>query len=360
MKQKKRRTKKQIIKIVVTDKLPWMPKQFPRLNNRSRVSKAERLVYRRRKRIPVSQWAEQHIIVTRGPLEGTKWRNKTTQYLAGIMDASFFWSVEEVALCMADQTGKSIAVDNCIGYAIDRAPGPVLSVYPDEETTKENIRDSLLPMITQSPRLRTYLTGASDDEGLKRIGLRHMPIYTAWAHSAARLANRSIKYLKLDEVDKFPETAGKKEADPISKAEKRLRTFRYSGRKCWKSSTPTTEAAFIWQELNTCQMVFDYFVCCPDCGHMQYMEFIRIRVPEGMRDPEKIENENLARYECAECGSKWTDLKRDVAVRWGQWRARGEKAEGSEKWGEKGAGLELFAYLKNTNPKKSAFIFRPG
>ena len=342
MKQKRRKSKKQLKKIIVRINLSWMPKRFLGLNIRFRFSMAERLVYRRRKRIPVSQWAEQHIMVTRGPLEGTKWRNKTAQYLAGIMDASFFFSVEEIVLCAADQVGKSVAVDICLGYAIDRAPGPILSVYPDEDTTKENIRDSILPMINQSPRLRTYLTGSFDDEGVKRISLRHMQIYTAWAHSAARLANRSIKYVKFDETDKFPDTAGKKEADPISKGEKRTRTFRYSGRKVWKSSTPTIEAAFIWQALNNCQVIFDYFVCCPDCGHMQYMEFTRIRVPEGMRDPEKIENENLAWYECAECESKWSDLKRDVAVRWGHWRARG-------------TDLELFAYLKKHKPRKIGF-----
>ena len=358
--KKKRKSKKQLKKIIVRVNLPWMPKRFRGLNIRFRFSMAERLVYRRRKRIPVSQWAEQHIMVTRGPLEGTKWRNKTAQYLAGIMDASFFFSVEEIVLCAADQVGKTVAIDICIGYAIDRAPGPVLIVYPDEDTTKENIRGSILPMINQSPRLRKYLTGTHDDEGIKRIALRHMQIHTGWAHSAARMAHLSIKYLKLDEVDKYPETAGKKEASPISKAEKRLRTFRYSGRKTWKSSTPNIEAGPITKELNKCQMVFDYFVCCPDCGEIQYMEFIRIRVPEGQRDPEKIEKENLARYECAECGSMWTDLKRDVAVRWGQWRARsevrGQRSEiGDQKKEEGGGGLELFAYLKEFKPKKIGF-----
>jgi len=248
--------------------------------------------------------------------------------------------VEEVVLCAADQVGKTACVDNCLGYAIDRAPGPILSVYPDENTAKDNIRVSILPMITQSPRLRTYLTGSFDDEGIKRIGLRHMQIYTAWAHSAAQLANRSIKYVKFDETDKFPDTAGTKEADPISKGEKRTRTYRYSGRKVWKSSTPNIEAGFIWPALNNCQVIFDYFVCCPDCGHKQRMEFIRIRVPEGVRDPEKIENENLAWYECAECQSKWTDLKRDAAVRWGQWRARETGEEIEKRKGEIGKRKE--------------------
>lgn len=379
MSQTRRKYKKrqQAITIRVTEPLPWMPPDIRRLNIVHPVHKAERLVYRRRKQIPVSRWAEQHIMVTLGPLVGTKWRNSTAQYLAGIMDASFFFSVGEVVICAADQVGKTRCVDNCLGYAIDRAPGPVLTIYPDENTTKENVRDSLLPMITQSPRLRTYLTGAFDDEGIKRIGLKHMQIYTAWAHSATQLANRSIKYVKFDETDKYPETAGKKEADPISKGEKRTRTFKYSGRKVWKSSTPSIETGFIWQALNACQVIFDYFVCCPDCGHKQKMAFNNIRAPEKIHDPERIENENLAWYACEACGSKWTDPKRDAAVRLGEWRARprssemtggrspltvdrspGEASDNGERTTDNGSqdeSLELTAYLKKYRPKKIGF-----
>ena len=46
-------------------------------------------------------------------------------YSPAIMDASFWPSVEEVVMCAADQVAKSFIVDTCIGYAIDRAPGPV-------------------------------------------------------------------------------------------------------------------------------------------------------------------------------------------------------------------------------------------
>ena len=181
---------------------------------RFRFSKGERKIYRKREKIRLSDWAVNHRVVTRGELEGTRFRKETVPYAAGIMDASFWPSVEEVVMCAADQVSKSFIVETCIGYAIDRAPGPVLSVYPDENTSKENLKDRYLPMIRKSPRLRSYLTGSRDDETGSRINLAHMQIYASWASSAIQLANRSIKYLNLDEIDKYPSTAGKREASP--------------------------------------------------------------------------------------------------------------------------------------------------
>lgn len=287
-----------------------------------RTTPAERRIYRKRKKIPVSLWASRHRVVTRGPLEGTRYRNSTAPYLSGIMDASFFPSVETVILCAALQVGKSFCMDTCVGYAVDLEPGPVLYVYPDEDTAIENSKDRILPMIQQSGRLREYLTGAADDEAAKRINLQHMQIYMAWARSAVKLANKSIRHLVLDEIDKYPETAGKRETDPILLAEGRTRTYRFN-RKIWKASTPTVESGPIWKALTTeAQVVFDYWVRCPMCREYQIMDFEHIRWPEGERDPVKVKAEELAWYECKACAARWSDHDRDRAVRLGQWRAR--------------------------------------
>ncbi|MDY6974381.1 MAG: phage terminase large subunit family protein, partial [Thermodesulfobacteriota bacterium] len=177
-----------IAPIIIEDSPSWLPESLKERKEDVRLfvrfSQAERVVYRKRSRIPASDWAERHRVITRGPYEGTKWKNVTTPYLKDVLDASFFPSVETIIVCAAPQTGKSAMVDTCIGYAIDRAPGPALYIYPDENTAKENSVDRILPMIRKSPRLRSYLTGAADDEAATRINLQHMQVYMAWASSA--------------------------------------------------------------------------------------------------------------------------------------------------------------------------------
>lgn len=303
----------------------------------------ERKVLRKRKQIPVSAWAEKHRIVSMSSVPG-KWKNKTTPYLAGIMDASFFPSVQTTIVCAAPQTGKSEAVNNCIGYAIDRRPGSVLYVYPDEQTARENSKDRIQAMISSSRRLKTYMTGHDDDTSFYRINLQHLQVYLGWASSAARLGNKPLPYVVFDETDKYPPTAGKKEASPIALGEKRTRTFRFM-RKIWKISTPTTEDGPIWVALNTeAQVVFDYWVRCPKCGASQLMVFDEehFKIPENERNPEKIEAKDLAWYECDFCRAKWDDGLRDLAVQNGNWRSRDK-------------GISLSTYLQSFKPNKIGF-----
>jgi len=334
---------------------PWLPEALREAAGTVRLrivfSEPEKKVFRKHKRIPVSRWAERYRYVTMSVLPG-RWKNEVTPYLVGIMDAAWFPSVQTTILCKSPQVGGTEAILNCLAYAIDRDPGPALCIYPDELTGKENSQDRIQPMIKGSPRLRGYLTGIDDDSSSLRINLQHMPIYIAWARSAARLANKPIRYLLFDEVDKYVDTAGKKETDPISLGEARTITYRYN-RKVWKISTPTTETGNIWKALTTeAQLVFDYWVRCPACGADQKMEFRQIKWPRAAEpgpdgkihseDPAAIEAGRLAWYECPHCLAAWNDYERDAAVRAGGWR-------------ERVSGLKLFEALRARRPMKIGF-----
>ncbi|RKY08153.1 MAG: hypothetical protein DRP56_04575 [Planctomycetota bacterium] len=310
---------------------------------RMRFSVPERRVLKKRPFIRPSVWAERHRVLTMGRYAGLPWRNERTPYLAGIMDAAAAPSVQEVVVCKAPQIGVSEAAHNFVGWAVDRAPGPVLYVYPDIKTGRENAQDRIEPMITSSPRLQSYLTGVDDDVTKYRIKLAHMPIYIGWAGSAASLGNKPIRHLILDELDKYVETANRREADPISLAEKRTITYQWM-RKVWKISTPTIETGFIWTALNRAQVVFDYHPVCPYCGHAARMDFDRIKWPrvhageliDSSDAPDKAKHpdeqdiiaDRLAWYECPGCRKSWDDYARDRAVAAGDWieRREGENA----------------------------------
>lgn len=299
---------------------------------------AEWKTVRKRKPISPAAWAERHRVVTMSRVSGL-WRNSTNRYLEGILEASFFRSVRDITICAGPQGGKSEVVNTAIGYVIDRQPGPVLYVYPDEMTARENSQDRIQPMITEST-LASYQTGVADDMADFRIRLQNCVLYFAWARSAARLANKPIRYLVLDETDKYPEYLVR-ETDPISLAEKRLST--YSGEEIvWRISTPTIKTGPIWQSVQRAQVCFEFRVRCPDCGRYQRMELGRIRVPDDIRDPDQIETERLARYHCAHCESIWSDEIRNLAVSYGEWR-------------DPEHGLTVNAYLRSYQPVRIAF-----
>jgi terminase, large subunit len=185
-----------LIIIHIPRSAPWLPLSLRNapgeIRHRFRFTEPERKIFRRRKPLKPSRWVEMHRYVTMSSLPG-KWKNEVTPYLSGIMDASFFPSVREITVCASPQTGKSEAVTNCIGVAIDQEPGPAIMVYPDEKTSDENCEDRLQAMIRSSPKLRSYMTGLQDDMSKKRIGLIHMPIYFAWARSASSMANKPCR-----------------------------------------------------------------------------------------------------------------------------------------------------------------------
>lgn len=306
-------------------------------------SKGERKVMRRRKPIPVSEWAERYRVLEMSSIPG-KWKNLFTPYLVGIMDTMGTPGVETVIICKAPQTGGSECGHNFVGWCIDRSPGPVMYVFPDEITARENAKDRIIPMVQASPRLKEYMTGYGDDASSLRINLTHMPIYLSWSGSVSRLGNKPIRTLVLDELDKYKNP--KNEASSESLAEKRTITWR-SRRHIVKISTPTTADGPIWLAFTEeAQARFDFWVRCPHCGVHQLMQFERIDWPgkntDKEPDAEDVLTRRLATYPCEFCGTVWDDNDRDRAVRAGEWR-------------ERRTGLALTAYLNAHTPQKVGF-----
>lgn len=310
--------------------------------------KGERAVLRHRSLIPASQWAERHRVVHNSSLPG-RWHNRVTPYIAGIMDAGFFPSVQNVNIMKCPQSAGTEGVHNCIGYAIDRAPGPVLYVYPDETTARENAQDRIIPMLQSSPRLKEYLTGTADDMGSLRIKLAHLTIYMAWSGSAARLGNKPIRYLVLDELDKYQNS--KREATAEALAEKRVITW---GKRAitWKLSTPTVMDGPIDRAFKSSEAKFRYHVICPQCGCELLMDFEHIAWPADCAmdsaGPVRIKSQSLGWYACQHCAEndlkqgRWSDADRDLAVRHGLWR-------------EETSGLSLYEHLENHHPMSVGF-----
>lgn len=300
-------------------------------------SEGERAIARRRPPILVSKWAEQHRIIHTSSRPG-RWRNDVTRYTQDLMDASFCEGVRTIILMKSPQTGGTECIHNCIGYSLDRRPGPVLYVYPDEITARENARDRIIPMIKDSPRLVSFLSGNPDDLSGLRIGLIHTTIHMAWSGSPSRLGNKPIRYLVLDELDKYQDTG--KEARSEALAEKRVTTWGDKAR-IWKISTPTTAEGPINHAWQTAEARFRFSVPCPHCGTHQVMYFEFLEWPRTLSWQE-VFSQKAGRYKCPTCGTLWSDADRDRAVRDGHWV-------------DEQSGLELFQYIVKHKPASIAF-----
>lgn len=224
--------------------------------------------------------------------------------------------IPEVVVQASAQVGKTLILKGIIGYHIDQDPAPMLMVQPTVEMAKTFSKDRLAPMVRDTPALRGKVKDPrSRDSGntvlQKQFAGGHITL--AGANAPAGLASRPIRVVLLDEVDRFPHSAGS-EGDPVNLAKKRTATF--WNRKIVMVSTPTLkglsriEAAYEHSDQRR------YFVPCPHCAHSHTLEWANINYPEGK--PEE------AWIACPECGGVITDSDKPRMLRLGEWRATAE------------------------------------
>lgn len=267
--------------------------------------------------ITVSEWAEKYRILDEksSHMPGA-WRNSVTPYLVDIMNALTDYETEEVIFCKPTQVGGTECIFNALGYIIDQDPSPTMLVYPTDKLAEATSENRVQPMIKACPQVKRRW----DENSSSRLELQFDGMYIAinGANSPSTLASRPIRYLFLDEVDKYP-AASKKEADPISLAKERTKTF--PNRKIYMCSTPTLRNGAIWKNKEEADVEKHFFIPCPHCGKYIELLFKQLRWPgkeSGLTDKERAE---FANYICQECGCVITDSEKAVAMQSGEWRA---------------------------------------
>ena len=266
--------------------------------------------------LTVSEWAEKYrMLDSKTSAMPGPWRNRKTPYLAGIMDELLNYETEEVIFCKCTQVGGSEAMLNMLGYIIQQDPSPTMVVYPTEQLAQSISTNRLVPMLKASPSLATlYMEFQSQKLELQFNNNMYLSI--EGSNSPSSLASKAIKYLMLDEVDKYPANT-RKEADPIALARERTKTF--ANRKIFMTSTPTIREGHIWQAMESADIIKHYFVPCPHCGEMIELAFNNLKWPDkdGMTASERAD---MAAYVCPSCGSILYDHDKDKMLQNGEWR----------------------------------------
>ena len=280
-------------------------------------------VLRPRERLTVSQWAEKNRVLPDGNAIPGPWRNNVTPYLVEIMDTFGDDVVEKVIFVKPTQVGGTSAMENILGNLIDQAPAPTMIVYPSDDLAERTVDAKLEPMIKAckvlSEKYREHIS--------KKLQLKFgtMTVYLNGANSPADLASTNIRDLFLDEVDKYP-GASKKEADPVSLAIERTKTYT-TNRYIFMTSTPTLKTGHIWKAKEEADAEKHYFVPCPHCGQFIELKFAQIKWPSKDVVPEKRERAEMASYVCQKCSCVITDQHKGKMLEAGRWEYVRKSAE---------------------------------
>lgn len=278
---------------------------------------------RPRERLPVSKWAEKYRILPDTNAIPGPWRNRVTPYLVEIMDTFSDDDVERIVFVKPTQVGGTSAMENMLGAIIDQEPGPSMIVYPSDQLAERTVEAKLEPMIRQcKPLAEKWKESESQRLQLKFQG---MTVYLNGANSPAALASTPIKNLFLDEVDKYP-GASKKEADPVSLAIERTKTYK-TNRKIYITSTPTLKSGHIWKAKEDADVEKHYFVPCPHCGEFIELVWAQVKFPGKEEVPENADRAAAAFYVCQACGAVITDRDKANMLPEGRWQIVRQKSQ---------------------------------
>lgn len=273
------------------------------------------------------RWAEQSIVIPAGvaTVAPGPYRQDFAPYGRGIMEALDDPSVSCVVVEAGAQTGKTTLGLVWLMTRCALAPGPMLVAMASEDQARRCSQERVMPVFEASPGLSPMIPATRRRQRWCALSYQLIPCTWAWAgaRTPAQLASRPIRYLLLDEVDKFPPRAGD-EADPISLAEQRTKTYMHV-RKVILTSTPSGPDGAINSRylLGDCRR---YEVPCRACGRMQPLVWAQVRFDSDLEPSDAAAG---AWYECSfgDCKARWDDTDKRAAVRRGEWRATKAAAE---------------------------------
>lgn len=260
--------------------------------------------------LTVSEWADVYRrLSSEASAEPGQWRTERAPYQREIMDALNDDETETIVVMSSAQVGKTEIILNIIGYFIHQDPSPIMLVQPTLELAQAFSKDRLSPMVRDSPELKKRMAGTKSRDSGNTMLHKTFPgghITMAGANSPASLASRPIRVVLLDEVDRYPVSAGT-EGDPVTLVSKRATTFH--NRKRVLVSTPTTKGASRIETAYEASSMEQWCLPCPSCGDHQPLAWAQIR----------FEDASMA---CKYCGALHSEMEWKTGN--GKWIARKE------------------------------------
>ena len=265
-------------------------------------------------RYTVSQWAERFRYLSREySAQPGRYSLDIVPYAREPMDAANDPTVREVVLMWSAQSTKTTIVENVLGYFIAAEPSPILLVQPSVEMAQAWSKERFNATCRDTPVLRDLITEQKSRDSGNTIQLKTFPggnLAIIGSNAPSGLAGRPRRVVLLDEVDRYPASAGT-EGDPVALAIRRTESFWNS--VVYLTSTPTNKGTSRIESEYEQTDKRQWFVPCPKCGEFQTLKWSQVRW-----DTDKPET---ARYVCSGCEAQWSDVDRVAALRRGEWRA---------------------------------------
>jgi len=275
-----------------------------------------------RRTLTVSQWADDHRVLSgKQAGERGRWRTARNPILREIMDClSASSRVTDIWVMKSSQVGVTEATVNFLGYTFDHAPAPVMVLMPTLDSRDAWKAQKLNPLLQETPVIRDLLGGQRSRDAANSKDMIDFPggvLFLAGGNSPNSYAQRSVRYLIMDDLDRFPGEVGA-EGDPVALAKGRTKAFARAKRLF--ISTPTVKGESLIERGHAESDQRRYYVPCPSCSEYQPLEWGGPEAAHGIKwrgDGERLE----AFYVCAHCHGEIYEHHKPAILAAGRWIA---------------------------------------
>lgn len=243
-----------------------------------------------------------------------KWKTATVEAARGPMLEATNPKCHTITIMCCTQLMKTELINNIAGYYIHQDPAPLILMQPTKSLAETWSKERFDKMVRDTPVLREKVLTKRRGDSDNTIWNKSFPggqLNIIGANSPTELASRPVRVVLMDEIDKYPASAGK-EGDPIKLIEERTDTF-WNAKKI-RACSPTVEGmsriAEEWEDGD--QRLFHGR--CPHCRQYENLIWDQITY-------EKDNIDDSTYYECSHCGVLWDEVDRMKAINEGKYIA---------------------------------------
>lgn len=296
------------------------------LNLRAAMDRAFGL-FRPKAQMPISEWAKMNRVIPEGAsaLPG-KYKGDNAPYQIGMMDEIQKPWVETVTMMTGKRIGKTIVIENIIGYNMDYNPVPQMVVLPTDKLAEHWSKIYLSKMIRYTPSLQAKVGETKSRKKGIEILLRIYPggfLVIVGANSPSSFGTYNAMFVLFDETDKYPESSGV-EGNPIELG--KGRAANYPGeRRFVQTSTPTISGLSVIENQFLQSNQSFYHVPCPFCGDKRVMLFSKESQFKHLTKASYLkfdeEGGQWVYLECGNCNQQISESFKRGMVTGGEWIA---------------------------------------
>lgn len=276
-------------------------------------------------------WAHDNVILPPAYAQPGRFDVSTSRQLVGPLKAIQDDAVREASWYGAIQTGKSLAVEIGIAWALCNSPGPCMWTMQTDEDAKEHCNQRFMEMLRSVPDIAGMMP---EDRHLKQMAAIYFGPFFLEVNGAniSNLQRVSVRW-------KFNSEVWLWKAGLLQHARGRVSAYEKAGNSKVinesQGGTAGDDMDVAWNSGN--QQLWS--VRCFGCGKLSPLEFTANALYEKDKKAGVVWNEDArrqdgtwnigraaetARYRCRECGKEHSDSSKTRAL----WNQSGEYVEG--------------------------------